>query len=152
MGVSIILPIVTIFVLLRLYTKARINKFGLGKEDCKYLYVFPRPRRTMELMKLSSLDACFLGYVGLIVFDYLEMRQLHHGLGVHQYNVPVIDGMHFAQVSLFCQLDPFTGVTSDLLDTSGRQLSVLRVRPMYFFHQIGMNPRNRSSLSRSRAH
>ena len=33
-GSAIIIPIVTIFVIVRTYTKARINKTGLGRDDC----------------------------------------------------------------------------------------------------------------------
>ncbi len=104
---SVIIPIVTIFMVLRIFTKSLINKSGLGKEDCKtpssfhYKYYFISRRKIAD--SNISIDAALVSWGGFVVFNAFILWMVPVGFGVHEWNVRVIDGMHFAQVGFFNQ-------------------------------------------------
>lgn len=100
MGTAIIVPMTTILVLLRTYTKHFINKNGLGKEDCRSC----RKRKSKDCFKVADLrlppDSCLFAFAGFVSYNALCLWVLRFGDGIHQWNVPISHAMRFAQASL----------------------------------------------------
>ena len=91
--------------ILRIYTKAFINKSGLGKEDCKEMNFSIIHLCSIYHSKITNIiipvDCALLSWAGFMVFNAFSLWMLQVGYGVHQWDVHAVDGMHLAQVSFF---------------------------------------------------